>query len=71
MVATRMRDTACKRVLRGVPLGAEVQVEGPFGNLILHSDSARAAVFLAGGYVRPGHFESIQSFSKQRREKKS
>jgi ferredoxin-NADP reductase len=48
-VATRMRDTAFKRVLRSAPLGAEVQIEGPFGNLILHSDSARAAVFLAGG----------------------
>jgi ferredoxin-NADP reductase len=49
MVATRMRDTAFKRVLRTLPLGAEVQIEGPFGNLILHNDTARAAVFLAGG----------------------
>ncbi len=49
MVATRMRDTAFKRVLGKLPLGAEVQIEGPFGNLILHSNTARAAVFLAGG----------------------
>jgi ferredoxin-NADP reductase len=49
MVATRMRDTAFKRVLGKSPLGAEVQIEGPFGNLILHNNTARAAVFLAGG----------------------
>ena len=49
MVATRMRDTAFKRVLGKLPLGAEVQIEGPFGNLILHNDTARTAVFLAGG----------------------
>ena len=49
MVATRMRDTAFKRGLRELPLGAEVQIEGPFGNLILHNNTARAAVFLAGG----------------------
>ena len=49
MVATRMRDTAFKRVLGKLPLGAEVQIEGPFGNLILHDNTARAAVFLAGG----------------------
>ena len=49
MVATRMRDTAFKRVLGGMPLGAQVKVEGPFGDLVLHNNQARAAVFLAGG----------------------
>lgn len=49
MVATRMRDSAFKRVLKGMPLGTEVRVEGPFGNLILHDDTTRPAVFLAGG----------------------
>jgi ferredoxin-NADP reductase len=49
MVATRMRDTAFKRVLRNMPLGATVQMEGPFGNFVLHADPARPAVFLAGG----------------------
>src|ERR1035437_7471314 len=49
MVATRMRDTAFKRVLRSVPLGTEVKVEGPFGNLRLHNDGSRAAVVLTGG----------------------
>ena len=49
MVATRLRDTAFKRVLKSIPLGAEVRVEGPFGNLRLHNDKMRAAVVLTGG----------------------
>lgn len=49
MVATRMRDTAFKRVLRNLPLGATVQMEGPFGNLVLPADPVRPAVLLAGG----------------------
>jgi ferredoxin-NADP reductase len=49
LVATRMRDTAFKRVLGSMPIGTQVKVEGPFGNLVLHNDRARAAVFLAGG----------------------
>src|SRR3984957_12360514 len=49
MVATRMRDTAFKRVLRTMPLGTAVKIEGPSGDLILRNDSTRVAVFLAGG----------------------
>jgi ferredoxin-NADP reductase len=49
MIATRMRDTAFKRVLGSMPLESEVKVEGPFGDLVLHNNQARAAVFLAGG----------------------
>ncbi|MEO6912094.1 MAG: FAD-dependent oxidoreductase [Edaphobacter sp.] len=49
MVTTRLRDTAFKRVLKTMPLETEVKVEGPFGNLHLHNDVKRTAVFLAGG----------------------
>jgi len=49
MVATRMRNTAFKRVLQTMPLEAEVTIEGPFGNLILHADTGRPAILLAGG----------------------
>jgi ferredoxin-NADP reductase len=49
MVATRMRDTAFKRVLKLMPVGAAVQMEGPAGDLALHRDAARTAVFLCGG----------------------
>lgn len=49
MVTTRLRDTAFKRVLKNMPLDGEVKIEGPFGNLRLHNDVKRAAVFLSGG----------------------
>ena len=49
MVATRMRDTAFKRVLKVMPVGTAVQIEGPAGDLTLHRDPARTAVFLSGG----------------------
>ena len=49
MVATRMRDTAFKRVLRTMPFGTAVKIEGPSGELILQNDITRTAVFLAGG----------------------
>jgi ferredoxin-NADP reductase len=49
LVATRMRDSAFKRIVGRMPVGTEVRVEGPYGNLTLHSDAGRPAVFLAGG----------------------
>jgi ferredoxin-NADP reductase len=49
MIATRMRDTAFKRVLRTLPVGSLVKIDGPFGGLTLHNNTARSAVFLAGG----------------------
>jgi ferredoxin-NADP reductase len=49
MVATRMRNTACKRVLASMSLQTEVQIEGPFGDLVLHNNSQKPAILLAGG----------------------
>lgn len=49
MVTTRLRDTAFKRVLQTMPLETEVKLEGPFGDLRLHNNVTRTAVFLAGG----------------------
>ena len=49
MIATRMRDTAFKRVLRAAPAGTPVTIDGPSGEMVLHDDAARPAVFLAGG----------------------
>lgn len=49
MVATRMRDTAFKRVLKTMPIGNVVKIEGPSGDLVLQDDSTRTAVLLAGG----------------------
>jgi ferredoxin-NADP reductase len=49
MVATRLRGSAFKRVLAGLPPGAEVEIEGPMGSFTLHRNDAKPAVFLAGG----------------------
>ncbi len=49
MIATRMRDTAFKRVLKSAAPGAPVRIDGPSGVMVLHEDAARPAVFLAGG----------------------
>jgi ferredoxin-NADP reductase len=48
-VATRMRDTAFKRALKELPIGAKVSLTGPRGNMTLHADPSRPAIFLAGG----------------------
>jgi len=48
MITTRLRDTAFKRVLRTMPIGTAVKIEGPFGDLRLHH-AARPAVVLTGG----------------------
>jgi ferredoxin-NADP reductase len=49
MIATRMRETAFKRVLKTAPVGTAVVIDGPNGDMVLHGDPARPAVFLAGG----------------------
>src|ERR1700676_3830140 len=49
MVATRMRDTAFKRVLKTMAIGTGVKIEGPSGDLILQNEVTRTVVFLAGG----------------------
>ena len=49
MVATHMRDTAFKRVLKSAAPGMAVRIDGPSGAMVLHEDAARPAVFLAGG----------------------
>jgi ferredoxin-NADP reductase len=49
MIATRMRDTAFKRVLKTMSIGGAVTIEGPSGDLTLPDASARPIVFLAGG----------------------
>ena len=47
--ATRMRDSAFKRTLGELPVGAEVEVEAPKGKFALPDDTARPLVFVAGG----------------------
>lgn len=49
MATTRLRDTAFKRVLRGLPIGTELELDAPYGSFTLHHDVKRPAVFLTGG----------------------
>lgn len=49
MIATRMRDTAFKRVLKNLPLKSELLCEGPFGDFTLHNNVKKTAIFLTGG----------------------
>jgi ferredoxin-NADP reductase len=49
MLATRMRDTAFKRVLRTMEIGTEVTLDAPYGSFTLHNNTRTPAVFLTGG----------------------
>src|SRR5262250_147050 len=49
MFATRMRETAFKRSLKKMPLATVVKMEPAMGSFTLHKNSAKPAVFLAGG----------------------
>ncbi|HLF95507.1 MAG TPA: FAD-dependent oxidoreductase [Methylococcaceae bacterium] len=48
-IATRLRDSAFKRVLRNLPPGSPLRIAGPFGSFTLHKNASRPGVFLAGG----------------------
>lgn len=47
--ATRMRDTAFKRILKSAEPGLEIMIKNPRGSLVLPADTKRPLVFLAGG----------------------
>jgi ferredoxin-NADP reductase len=48
-LATRLRDTAFKKTLAELDVGAEVDVEHPKGDFSLPLETARPFVFIAGG----------------------
>lgn len=49
VAATRMRDTAFKRVLKDLPVGTEVKLDAPYGDFTLHKTESTPAVFIIGG----------------------
>jgi ferredoxin-NADP reductase len=49
MIATRMRNTAFKRVLKTLPLGTELKLNGPTGSFTLHENVNIPAIYLTGG----------------------
>ena len=48
-LATRLRDTAFKRSLAALAVGAEVEVEHPKGDFVLPAETDLPYVFVAGG----------------------
>jgi ferredoxin-NADP reductase len=48
-LCTRLRDTAFKKSLAELPVGADVDVEHPKGNFLLPQDTSVPYVFIAGG----------------------
>ena len=63
MASTRIRDTAYKRDLAVMEVGDEVELDEPQGDLTLHEDLDRTAVFVIGGIgitpVRSGMIEAM------------
>jgi len=66
MITTRLRDTAFKRVLQSIALPAEVKLDGPHGSFMLHKNTAKPAVFLAGGIGITPFFSIIQQAARTR-----
>jgi ferredoxin-NADP reductase len=48
-LCTRVRDSAFKRSLAELPVGAEIEVEEPKGSFVLPRETDRPYVFVAGG----------------------
>lgn len=49
MFVTRMRESDYKQTLKRMPMGAEIELKGPYGALVLPDDTSCPLVFLAGG----------------------
>jgi len=49
LVTTRIRNTVFKQAISSLPIGSPVRIAGPMGSFSLHNNTARQAVFLAGG----------------------
>lgn len=64
-IASRMRNSAYKRMLAQLEEGSEVEINGPFGNVVLHEDISRPAVLLTGG-IGISHSRSLLSDAKAR-----
>jgi ferredoxin-NADP reductase len=48
-IATRMQNSAYKRVLNQLEMGSEIKFAGPAGTFTLHEDTTTPAVLIAGG----------------------
>jgi ferredoxin-NADP reductase len=64
VVATRMRNTAFKQALSIAPIGGEAKITEPTGSFNLHNNTARPAVFFAGG-IGIAPFLSMLSYATE------
>jgi len=64
IVTTRMRNTVFKRTMSTLPIGSRARIEGPMGSFTLHNNTARPAVFLAGG-IGVAPFLSMLSYATE------
>src|SRR5438094_7581919 len=65
-LCTRLRESAFKRSLAELPVGAEVEVEPPKGTFVLPEDASRPLVFVAGG-IGITAFRSMLRYIQDRR----
>jgi ferredoxin-NADP reductase len=65
-LATRMRDSAFKRSLDELPVGAEVEVDQPTGDFGLPGVTSRPLVFIAGG-IGITVFRSMLLYTREER----
>ena len=62
LVTTRIRNTVFKQALSILPIGSGATIDGPMGSFSLHNNTARPAVFLAGG-IGVAPFLSMLSYA--------
>jgi ferredoxin-NADP reductase len=62
LVTTRIRNTVFKQALSILPIGSGATIDGPMGSFTLHNNTARPAVFLAGG-IGVAPFLSMLSYA--------
>lgn len=48
-IATRPSRSEFKKMLAEMPLGTKVEIQGPWGDLLLPRDNSRPLIFIAGG----------------------
>lgn len=64
VVTTRMRNSVFKQAISTLPIGSPARIEGPMGSFSLHNNTARPAVFLAGG-IGIAPFLSMLSYAAE------
>ena len=65
-IATRIRDTAFKRVLNSLPVGSEILIDEPFGELRLPNSNKKPLVFIAGGIGITPFYSMIKHILKEK-----